>query len=350
MLYFWLLAGSVLTLNATAVAKSMTAGHHRECPGLDGQNVFILNLDRRKDRLDDFQEMMGSSVPWMCAQTCRVSAPDASSWGKQLAESIIPASTTASESLPGFTPGGASWKEVSSLGPRHISSDGWKLTKGGVGSLVGHALVWEHVLQNNIPWAVVFEDDVGHINPEARNIMCDIGELSLQQDWQFLLLNSFNSSKTKPGKLHVEANNDNVHTHRYGLQAYAISQKGASSLLQNLFPMSDDRVIDGPGGVLWSDPKSYVAFPGMAGGRSASGAVSDRSESLTQRSEKDKCKIVNCPALDKAKMVVPALANPTQVTRSLLIQPDGAALANPSHESLLPLPMRTMMRSARPSS
>ena len=185
--------------------------------------AFVLNLERRKDRLGNFSRVLYEQAPWLHKITCRVAAHDGKAFGDRLKESLIPDTI---------------WQSAVSRDKYQNRTVGGSLTKGGVALIMGHAIMWEHLLQTQAPWGIFMEDDLTYIHPDLGSLLEKLGK-SLPapgHDWD---------------RLQIQGEGQGLDCPNYSLQAplhirngsgptsgmYIITREAARSALEAYFPI-----------------------------------------------------------------------------------------------------------------
>jgi len=251
---------------------------------------YILNLDRRRaDKFATLEKTISEDAPWMTERSCRVSAPDGATWGSHVSESIVT---------------GEVWEAAVHTTDSKVHFEADILGKGGVALVAGHGRIWEHIVQKGAPFAVVMEDDISHISPNAKSFLHNVqSNASLQSGWDFLLLQHADMRITQE-PIAIQ------HKHNFNTGMYIIKLEAARKALQTIFPISGQaRQLDSYDGPLWHNLRGAVIKPAVAEARHDITDVQQRRPSFLQvRASAD---IHDCPALDTSRMVFPALFDPT---------------------------------------
>ena len=125
--------------------------------------LMVLNLDRRPDRLQMFEAAMPSAL-----QVCRIPAVD----GKLMRGQPPPSELVSP----------MQWAEaVNRSRDGTHPMDHWlklsgRITLGGIGMKLAHALAWRHMVDKDLNVALIAEDDVGVYSPQffaALEQACD---------------------------------------------------------------------------------------------------------------------------------------------------------------------------------
>lgn len=132
------------------------------------------------------------------------------------------------------------------------SSGRWLCTRGMIGCFLSHRRIWQHVVQEQLPAAVVFEDDVRICPDFAEKLRGLLAELPA--DWDVCLLGAFacmnadvepwymkfysfmtGGGRPSPGRTRRVSPGVFVPHRPTGTHAYVVSSRGAKKLL-NLLP------------------------------------------------------------------------------------------------------------------
>ena len=253
--------------------------------------AFVLNLDRRTDRLGNFSQMLYKQAPWLQKMTCRVAAPDGNSFGDHLKESLIQRPF---------------WQSAIFRDQNQINTLGGPLTKGGVALTMGHAIMWEHLLQTQAPWGIFMEDDLMYVHPDLGSLLQKLGD-SLPapgQDWDFLQLQGgecLSSSFLHP--MHIVIGTG------YNLGMYILTREGAQNAIEAVFPMMGGQ-LDNPEGFLRSQCRAHQVCPVPA---AQGGALKDTDVQILSSKKVEflqEALIPDCPFLDVGQMRKPDLISP----------------------------------------
>ena len=124
--------------------------HREACVELTQLPVFVLNLQRRFDRLANLSSFLAKEANWLFKRSCRVDAPD----GSRLEHS---------GDMKGLATEAIVQRAIDER--RDIKACGACMTKGALALIAGHARIWEHILQQDFPYAIVMEDDIEQLHP-----------------------------------------------------------------------------------------------------------------------------------------------------------------------------------------
>jgi GR25 family glycosyltransferase involved in LPS biosynthesis len=145
--------------------------------------LLVINLERRPERLERFVEAVADHKGSAGVEPCRIAAMD----GKLLMDDLP--TTLIQPSL---------WEKARS-GER--SNDPWwaTLTRGGVGLTLSHARAWLHIIENDLPMALVAEDDLRfYVDDFGEQLHTMCGE-ALRQEMDMVQLQSCWTGWPKPG-------------------------------------------------------------------------------------------------------------------------------------------------------
>ncbi|CAE7519715.1 colgalt1 [Symbiodinium pilosum] len=254
--------------------------------------AFVLNLDRRTDRLANFSQTLYEQAPWLQKITCRVAAPDGKAFGDHLKESLIPRPF---------------WQSAAFRDQNEIHTFGGTLTKGGVALTIGHAIMWEHLLQTQVPWGIFMEDDLMYVHPDLGSLLQKLGN-SLPapgHDWDFLQIQGGecpSSSLSTP--LHI------VNRAGYNTGMYILTREGAQNAIEAVFPMMSGQ-LDNPEGFLRSRCRPHQVCPVPAMQR---GPLKDTDVQIISKPVKllEEPLIPDCPLLEVGQMLKPDLISPEE--------------------------------------
>ena len=132
--------------------------------------VYVINLDRNKDRLDNFiEQYIVSDLKQV--QFNRMRAID----GKKIRIEDYVSQTALREILDA---------ETSGYRTKH-----YQLSRGGVGCYLSHQGLYKKIADQNKPYALIFEDDVD-IDPMILE-KTNTAMASIPEDWDIVLLSCF---------------------------------------------------------------------------------------------------------------------------------------------------------------
>lgn len=254
---------------------------------------YVLNLDKRRaDKLVNMERAMGRDAPWMCKRTCRVSAPDGQEWGSHVNRRIVDEKV---------------WQKARNVS-QYEKVVGVKLTPGAVALIAGHGRMWEHILQEKAPFAVVMEDDLFRFHPDFKRFLCWITQIrGLQDGWDFMMAQMANIWVNAAHQLTFTKGEWVANT---GM--YIIKLDAARKALKTMFPISKPTQLDMHDSPFWTKLRGAHTVPAVA---DASHEITDVQQYLVQNttaSASSDCSIPDCKPLDTSHMVVPALASPTE--------------------------------------
>jgi glycosyl transferase family 25 len=130
---------------------------------------------------------------------------------------------------------------------RAIFETGRQLTRGELGCALAHLHIYEHIVSECVPMAVVMEDDV-QPTPDLR-VVLDAAE-TFPSDWDVVTLHSlFPSADPEPISDRTIAAKYRICTYRrmvYGSQCYMLRERAARRLLDVGYPVripADDLIF-----------------------------------------------------------------------------------------------------------
>lgn len=175
--------------------------------------IYIVNLERRPDRLNRFLEYYNKSD----LQNYSVNKFNAVD-GSKIDVDTVPLTELARLEM----------KQLETMGFRYKH---YQLTKGAIGCYLSHVKIWEHIVDHDYEMVLVFEDDA---RPPPNFLKLVKQNLKLiPKDWDIVLLGKLcNSCVDKGGYYDV---NRFMLTH-----AYLIKKKAIIKILETdtLFPIS----------------------------------------------------------------------------------------------------------------
>jgi len=268
----------VLALSATcgSAYRAVLASCEREIPG------YVLNLDRRADRLKKLGQTLAEQAPWLAAATCRVAGVD----GRRMTEeTTVPPALIQAEVLHSAVTNTA----ITIGGP---------LTKGATALIFGHGLMWEHFLQQDFEVGIFMEDDVTEVHPGLEKFLCDLVDRS---DWDVVQLQYGDGTLVKEQDLTLE------HRSGWNTGMYLLTKSAARQLLQRQFPIGHfcSSQIDDPGCPIRS-LRNFVSQPAAA---MQTGSRAD-SDVQILGAFLQTAKLRDCPSLAVSKMHRPELHSP----------------------------------------
>jgi hypothetical protein len=177
------------------------------------EKTYLINLDRRPDRLERFMKTFEKSDASKM-QLTKISAVD----GGELDIKKVPLSEVARGEL----------KQIETTGFR---SKHYQLTRGAIGCYLSHVKVWRDVVDNNHRHGLIFEDDVNvpsNIYAKMEKSMKHIPE-----DWDIILF-GYHCKDCENMKGYRKVNRFIL------LHCYAISYSGIIKILKtnSLFPIT----------------------------------------------------------------------------------------------------------------
>jgi GR25 family glycosyltransferase involved in LPS biosynthesis len=177
------------------------------------QNIYLLNLKRRPDRLYSFLQCYNTS-DLKNIQITKFNSID----GSKINLDTVPLTNLAKLEM----------KQLETTGFRHKH---YQLTKGAIGCYLSHVKVWEHIYTLNIQSALIFEDDA-RPPPNTLHAIKRFMK-TVPDDWDIILLGKYCNDCADMGTYHK--------VNRFILlHAYIISRRGVEKIIQadSLFPIS----------------------------------------------------------------------------------------------------------------
>lgn len=132
------------------------------------QEVYLINLDRRSDRLHNFIKLYNSS-DMRNYDITKYSAID----GSTLDVNSIPLTDMAKLEM----------KQLETLGFRYKH---YQLTTGAIGCYLSHVKIWEQILKSSQDNVLIFEDDASP-PPNCLSLM-QMGIQHIPDDWDIILI------------------------------------------------------------------------------------------------------------------------------------------------------------------
>ena len=110
-----------------------------------------------------------------------------------------------------------------------------ELTFGSIGCYISHTNIYKFIVSNNIPYAMIFEDDL-NINCDESTFWNQIQNINIPNDADIFLLNAM----TFDGVTRFQPVQKNINKIDFFwcLHCYVITLKGAKKILKNAFPIS----------------------------------------------------------------------------------------------------------------
>lgn len=230
--------------------------------------AMVINLDRRPDRLERFVKALQTSEPWLLAtgKLCRIAGRDGAHLSlprgrhlragrtegvkKRLAEVVIPKSLMDVDALVRD-----GWTTPVALAAALSSNSTWpQMTAGGLGLYLGHAAAWQHVVNSDLDFGVVLEDDLTLFAPTFAGQVAEIlggredQAFVFRSPWDLLYLQRCNDDawpKPRAGDLVHHQPPQSVHSAEVPVPtgevttctgAYIITKRGAEIMLADGFP------------------------------------------------------------------------------------------------------------------
>ena len=246
--------------------------------------TYILNLDRRVDRLHDLSEVIETRAPWLSA--CRVRAPE----GRRLKEW-----SNISRRL-------ATAKVVREAAERRSKTVGTQLTKGALALIFGHGLIWEHIAQQAFPFAVVMEDDIQYLHKDLGNFLCRLAHGDFEPKWDYIQLQ--HGGELANGTLLGIVNGSD-----YNTGMYIMTREAALKMLDSQFPVGKSKAtavqLDTPEGPLRTELRTFMTEPPAA--TQVGSDMDSDVQILEDSSFVFVTRIADCASLNSSRMRLPEL-------------------------------------------
>ncbi len=177
------------------------------------EKTYLINLDRRPDRLERFMKSFEASDVNKI-QLTKISAVD----GGELDISKVPLSEVARGEL----------KQIETTGFR---SKHYQLTRGAIGCYLSHVKVWRDIVDNGHRHGLIFEDDVNI--PKDLYHKMEKSMKNIPNDWDIILF-GYHCKDCENMKGYRKVNRFIL------LHCYAISNSGIIKILKtnSLFPIT----------------------------------------------------------------------------------------------------------------
>lgn len=260
------------------------------CPELAMLPTYVLNLDRRKDRLALVTSTLQSRVPWMLPQTCRMRAIDGRSLGEHLQSDLVE---------------DQEWQEARQRTAARLRTVGEHLTTGAVALIMSHAKAWELLRQAPPPgeWGLVMEDDIHYIHPGLGDALCSVIRAGAAAPWDYVQLqtNGETVDEARPIRLQPGTN--------YNTGMYLIRRRAAIQAESSYLPVRHGiKQLDDPRMFLRAGLVGAHATP-LAAGQGTLG--SDVQIHLAELEDVEhKAQAIKDCQLPAAKMARPHLMHP----------------------------------------
>ena len=175
--------------------------------------IYLINLDRRPDRLERFMNSLDTS-DMKDMKVLRMNAVD----GSEIDISRVPLSETAKGEL----------KQIETTGFR---SKHYQLTRGAIGCYLSHVKVWKDIVEKGHKNGLIFEDDVTLPENMYERMMNSMK--GVPDDWDVLLF-GFHCKECENVKNYRKVDRFIL------LHCYAISYSGIVKMLKtnSLFPIT----------------------------------------------------------------------------------------------------------------
>eukprot|EP00928_Gymnodinium_smaydae_P055102 TRINITY_DN38717_c0_g1_i1.p1 TRINITY_DN38717_c0_g1~~TRINITY_DN38717_c0_g1_i1.p1 ORF type:complete len:317 (-),score=64.31 TRINITY_DN38717_c0_g1_i1:77-1027(-) len=209
--------------------------------------IFLLHLERRKDRLQKLEDVLRKQAPWMLENICMIYGPD----GKEMIEQKIQPDESVVDARE--------WQQAVETTTKRKHTIGETHSAGSIGVAMAHGLAWEHIRNTNAPFALVMEDDVDRIHHGLRDFLGTLAAPQRgEQQWGVALLG------------HCAVYNDEMELTleqggQYCASLYAMRPDAARQALEKTFPIAKDAPqIDQVGQFFQSDPSVWHSMPPAA--------------------------------------------------------------------------------------
>ena len=179
--------------------------------------VLVINLNRSKERLDKMEKLFSQE------NLMRIEAIDGIQWSSGSCDK---------EGKPLFNK-----NKLSSLYKQGIlgrkALDRWPIIPAEVGCSLSHLKVWEYIIEKEIPWTIVLEDDIKP-TPYLKGTLQESIEkqFKVPDDAEVIFLAGANNPWNA-----VVVDSQNKFIKGYGTFAYAISLRGALRAYRAMTPM-----------------------------------------------------------------------------------------------------------------
>ena len=172
---------------------------------------FVINMAKNRDRMVNFNAQYKRSD--LAARPCiRIEAINGAAMGEKMREYVTP----------------KVWMGMNYLNQMKVRLADGQLTPGMIGCYLSHYAIFKQIVEDQLPYAVIFEDDA-NIHPriyskKIQSIVEEDGTFPL--DWDVILLGHW-------CKKCVPITNDYTNVQYFwGLHGYMVSQKGAQKLIE----------------------------------------------------------------------------------------------------------------------
>mmetsp|Transcript_57490 Transcript_57490/g.168328 ORF Transcript_57490/g.168328 Transcript_57490/m.168328 type:complete len:312 (+) Transcript_57490:50-985(+) len=262
------------------------------CPELEGMPVYVLNLDRRRERLQRQIDVIESEAPWLMSHTCRIAAPDGSRM------------TRAHPRLVNKD----AWLAAAERAQNHTRVSPHELTPGSIALIIGHGLIWEHIRQQNFSFGIVIEDDITHFHPFLERFLCKLAQKPI--DWDYLQIQRGRKTFDMLPLRKVSDTGPNT-----GM--YAITRETAARALEYHFPIRKlQQQLDSPEEFLRKKTRAFSVFPPGASQRSSKIETDTQLYRMMERSTRTtRTTMRNCSKLADKDMLLPALLSAADLRR-----------------------------------
>lgn len=200
--------------------------------------AMVINLDRRPDRLQNFTSAVFEKAPEVAKKLCRLRGIDGRSMGNSSEGADSIEKKMLSLGLVG--------EHNLNLAKRAVKSKKWNhLSLGAIGLYLAHAEAWQRIVDRDLDFGLVFEDDLVLYGKTFDRALRDIEKMSLSSwDWVYLQSckrdpghpeDSWPKDGAEPKKMPELARCSEIKVPCTGL--YAVSRAGARKLMRDAFPI-----------------------------------------------------------------------------------------------------------------
>lgn len=171
---------------------------------------FVINMKKNRDRMINFDKQYNRSDLAARPYT-RIEAVNGAAMGEKMREYVTP----------------KVWMGMNYLNQMKVRIGDGQLTPGMIGCYLSHYVIFKQIVEDNLPYAVIFEDDA-NIHPRiySKKIQSIVEpDGTYPSDWDMILLGHWCKSCVP-----VTAEYSDV-KYFWGLHGYMVSQQGAQKLI-----------------------------------------------------------------------------------------------------------------------
>lgn len=139
--------------------------------------------------------------------------------------------------------------------------DNIRMRRGQIGCYHSHMKIWQHIVNHNLPYALILEDDANLTNNknQYKKILAAMSDLeSIDSNWDIFFLSR--SVYKTPVKTFLTSNIV-IPGPSYGCFAYAVSLNAAKKLLEKCLPIK--RSLDIYVSAIGENLKTYAMYPNL---------------------------------------------------------------------------------------